>query len=403
MELKAQQKEAIGHLREWKVGALFMEAGTGKTRVACELVNSVPGIDYVLWIGPFRTLTPGSESVISEVAKWGGFNCGNVRYIGVESIQQSDRIYLEALDEIKRHRKSFAIVDESIKIKNAEAKRTKRVLEIGQYAEYKLILNGTPITRNILDLYSQMEFLSPRILGMTQSMYKDTFCRYTVVTKKLGCRKWRQEYITGYENIDYLYSLIRHYVYQCDLHLNVTQNYHEIGFSITEEERDEYERLKEYYLNLETLYFYNNNIFIEMTQKMQHSYCLAADKFVQLDALFRRIDEAKTIIFCKYLDSKAACEKRYPKARVLTYQKEGLGLNLQEYCNTVYFDKTWDMALRVQSARRTFRMGQNLNCQYYDMTGYIGLEHLIDRNIEKKVSMSEYFKHATKREIAKAL
>lgn len=42
-------------------------------------------------------------------------------------------------------------------------------------------------------------------------------------------------------------------------------------------------------------------------------------------------------------------------------------------------------------------------CQYYDMTGYIGLEHLIDRNIEKKVSMSEYFKHATKREIAKAL
>lgn len=46
-----QQQEAKQHLIDWKVGALFMEAGTGKTRVACELVNSVPGIDLVIWVG----------------------------------------------------------------------------------------------------------------------------------------------------------------------------------------------------------------------------------------------------------------------------------------------------------------------------------------------------------------
>ena len=56
MNLLPQQYDAKEHLQEWKVGALFMEPGTGKTRVACELVNEVQDIDLVVWIGPLRTI-----------------------------------------------------------------------------------------------------------------------------------------------------------------------------------------------------------------------------------------------------------------------------------------------------------------------------------------------------------
>ena len=42
-------------------------------------------------------------------------------------------------------------------------------------------------------------------------------------------------------------------------------------------------------------------------------------------------------------------------------------------------------------------------CEYYDLTGDVGLESLIDRNIDKKVSMSEYFKKVTKEELKKVL
>lgn len=41
MSLLSQQKAAIKHLERWKVGALFMEAGTGKTRAALEIINSI--------------------------------------------------------------------------------------------------------------------------------------------------------------------------------------------------------------------------------------------------------------------------------------------------------------------------------------------------------------------------
>jgi hypothetical protein len=140
-----------------------------------------------------------------------------------------------------------------------------------------------------------------------------------------------------------------------------------------------------------------------MTQKMQHCYCCSPDKFDTVDLILERVPEEETIIFCKYIDSQEACRKRYPKAAVLSYQKESFGLNLQQYHNTIYFDKIWDLALRIQSGRRTFRTGQEYDCKYYDLTGNVKLEGLIDRNIAKKVSMTEYFKGKTKEEVYECL
>jgi SNF2 family DNA or RNA helicase len=402
-KLLSNQQSAKAHLSEWRVGALFMEAGTGKTRVAVELVNATPA-DLVVWVGPLQTIRPKANlsSVIDEINKWGGFRAP-AEYIGVESIQASDRIYLELRAKIERAKSVFIVVDESLKIKNADAKRTKRLLELGAMAEYKLILNGTPLSRNLLDLWSQMEFLSPKILNMDLAQFKNTFCEYTRITKRFGYRTQTKEFITGYENIDFLYSLIRHYVFECDLNLQVKQLYSEIRYTLDDDSRKEYQRLKEKYLDDETLQWKNNNIFLEMTQKMQHVYCCTEGKFEVLDELFKEIDQSRAIIFCKYIASREACEKRYPKATVLSYQKESLGLNLQHLCYTIYFDKIWDYALRIQSGRRTFRTGQEYDCRYFDLTGDVGLENLIDKNINKKTSMVEYFKGKTKEEIKEEL
>lgn len=395
--LDSNQTGAKEHLEGWKVGALFMEAGTGKTRVALEIVNRSP-CDFCLWVAPLRTL----DNVKDEIQKWGGIRMP-VHFVGIESIQGSDRIYLSVLDMVTSSSNPFVVVDESLKIKNAEAKRTKRLLEIGKIADYKLILNGTPLSRNLLDLWSQMEFISPLILNMTINQFKNTFCEYTRITKRLGYKQYTKEFITGYENIDFLYSLIRHYVYECDLHLNVTQNYKDVRYSLNDDCREMYNAIKAKFLSDEMLEWKNNNIFLEMTQKMQHAYCCTEDKFEKLNELFKNIDESHTIIFCKYIDSRQECEKRYPKAKVLSYQKESLGLNLQDYNNTVYFDKNWDYALHIQSSRRTFRKGQEYNCYYWNLTGDVGLESMIDKNISKKISMTEYFKQKTKEEIVEEL
>ena len=395
--LLLNQNEAKNQLKGWKVGALFMEAGTGKTRVALEIVNNSP-CDAVIWVAPLRTI----QNTKNEITKWGCFFIPSY-YYGIESIQASDRIYLELIYVIKKYSNPFVVVDESLKIKNAEAKRTKRMLNIGNMVEYKLILNGTPISKNLMDMWAQMQFLSPLILGMTHNQFKNTFCEYTTITKRVGYKKYTKEFITGFENVDYLYSLIREYVYHCDLELNITQNYHDISYCISDEEREEYNEIKHVFLSDEMLEWRNNNIFIAMTQKMQHSYCCSLGKVEAVKRIFESIPQEKTIIFCKYIDSRELCEKLFPKAKVLSYQKEALGLNLQEYNNTIYFDKVWDYALRTQSTRRTYRMGQEYDCQYYDLTGDVGLENIINKNINKKVSITEYFKKITKVQLMKDL
>lgn len=401
MKLLNSQQQAFDKLLKFKVGALFMDAGAGKTRVALELVNSVKDVDLVVWIAPLKTITSGN--VINEVARWGGFN-SEVCYYGIESIQASDRIYLELRDRIEKAKNPFLICDESIKIKNFDAKRTKRLLDFSNLCEYKLILNGTPLSKNLLDLWSQMEFLSPKILNMQLVEFKNTFCDYTRVTKRFGgYKQYTKEYITGYENIDYLYSLIHHYIYECDLNLEVKQSYRSINYSLDEQSMEEYQYLKERYLDDEMLQWKNNNIFLEMTQKMQHTYCCTQEKFDIIQDLFTEIEESKTIIFCKYILSQEECKRKFPKSLVLSYQKDSLGLNLQDYNNTIYFDKVWDYYLRTQSSRRTWRTGQELDCKYFDLTGNVGLESLINNNIEKKINMVEYFKGKTKEELKQVL
>jgi hypothetical protein len=392
-----QQQEAIDHLREWRVGALFMEPGTGKTRAAMTLINSTPCSDC-FWIGPLRTF----PAIQMEMAKWGGMRMPTSCW-GVESLSMSDRIYMNLLSEVEKARDPFIVVDESLKIKNAEAKRTQRVLEIGKRARWKLVLNGTPVTRNLMDMWPQMEFLSPKILSMSLREFKNTFLKWTRVTKRDGYRQYTKEYVTGMENVDYLHSLIRHYVYECDLQLKIQQKWHTVGYNISDESRERYNEVKDDYLKDEMLEWRNNNIFMAMTTDMQRTYHTDEAKLDAVRMILRDVDPRKTIIFCRWVDSRELCQDTFKDCAVLSMQKESLGLNLQQYTTTIYFDKVWDYALYQQSTRRTFRTGQEQDCHYYELTANTGLDAMIDKNIRNKVTMSEYMKRVSLEELRKTL
>jgi hypothetical protein len=395
--LTQQQQAAIQHLHEWRVGALFMEPGTGKTRAAMTLINSTDCSDC-FWIGPLRTF----PAIQMEMAKWGGMRMPTSCW-GVESLSMSDRIYMNLLNEVEKARDPFIVVDESLKIKNAEAKRTQRVLEIGKRARWKLVLNGTPVTRNLMDMWPQMEFLSPKILSMSLREFKNTFLKWTRVTKRDGYRQYTKEYVTGMENVDYLHSLIRHYVYECDLQLKIQQKWHTVGYNISDESRERYNEVKDDYLKDEMLEWRNNNIFMAMTTDMQRTYHTDEAKLDAVRMILRDVDPRKTIIFCRWVDSRELCQDTFKDCAVLSMQKESLGLNLQQYTTTIYFDKVWDYALYQQSTRRTFRTGQEQDCHYYELTANTGLDAMIDKNIRNKVTMSEYLKRVSLEELRKTL
>lgn len=181
MNLKINEQQlAFDKLSRLKVGALFMGMGTGKTKVALDLIESkMHKVDYVLWICPYSL----KNEIEAERQKWHADL--QIDVVGCESIGMSDRIYLEILEKMQ-DKQCFVVVDESLKIKNKEAKRTERILKIGELATYKLILNGTPLSKNVLDLWTQIQFLSPKILNMSYNQFKDTYCECYIRGKLKG-------------------------------------------------------------------------------------------------------------------------------------------------------------------------------------------------------------------------
>lgn len=383
--LLEQQMASKAKLQKVKVGAFFMEPGTGKTRPVLEIANEIQP-DCIVWFTPFQT----KDNLKAELAKWGGFN---VHIYGIESIQISDRLYLEVHSLLTEATKSVLIVDESLKIKNADAKRTKRLLELSRLAQFRYILNGTPISRNLLDLWSQMDFLSPLILNMSQAEFKNNFCEYKTLTiRKPGTYRTRsKEWIVKYHNLDYLYKLIEPYVFECDLKLDVHKQYINIDFDLQPEEKEQHERIINKILDNDWL-MAKPNFFLELTQKLQSNYSRSQEKFDYVAEIIKKNNSSKVVVFAKYIETQEALKRRFPLVTVLSYQKHSLGLNLQQYNCCIFFDKIWDYALREQAERRIYRTGQQTDCVYYDLTGNVGLERMINSNISHKADLLQEFK-----------
>lgn len=377
-----------------------MEPGTGKTLSAWELAASIPRCDYLLWLTPFRNKY-NQRKMLDEYNQVGI----NIEIIGIETLSSSGKTYLDLFTKLEQAKSAAIVVDESLKIKNWNAKRTKRIVELGKLCEYKLVLNGTPISRNLLDIWAQFEFLSPKILNMSFAEFKNTFCEYTRITKFFGGKKgYTKEFITKYHNVDYLYSLIQPYVFECNLNLEVGKQYIDIDYSLDQEIKTEYERLKSEYLDNEKLQWLNNNIFLELTQKMQHLYSCSSEKFMILDRFLKENDPAKVLVFRKYLDADAELKKRYPDLRILSIQSDSLGQNLQQYDTIVIWDKVWDYALVKQMEHRILRTGQkSKECRFVNLNGNVNLEKLISDNLLKKCELLEYFKTKALKEAIREL
>lgn len=397
------QIEAHTKLSPLKVGALFKRPGTGKSRTAIELIRDTPNVEQVVWLAPFRSINPkiAGSGIQDEVAKWGGFDVPT-HFVGMESISASSRIFLETY-RLLENRKTFLVCDESLYIKNADAKRTKRIQEMGQLTENKLILNGTPISRNLLDVKPQFDFLSPRILNMSDAEYKNTFCEYTKITKMVGRQRYSREFITKYHNVDYLYSLIRPYVYEADLQLDVTQQHLDVSYTVEDSIKEEYEFLKTKYLDDEKLQAMNNNIFLEMTMKMQHLYSCTEDKFTVTRKIIEVHKPEDVIIYCKFVDSQQACKAAFPGVDVMSIQSDAQSLNMQTKNVTIEWDKTWDFAKVDQYKFRIYRTGQQRTCYHYYLEANLKLDGLMKSNNFSKSEMLNYFKTCTNKELKEIL
>lgn len=384
------QEKAFEKLSRLKVGALFMEMGTGKTKVALDLICSkAHKVEYVLWICPYSL----KSEIEAERQKW--HEELTIDIVGCESIGASDKEYLRLLRAVETH-KTFIVVDESLKIKNKEAKRTERILKLGEFAEYRLILNGTPLSKNVLDLWTQMQFLSPKILKMSYNEFKNTYCEYYVRGRLKGLVK--KQY-----NVEHLISLIQPYIFDSELELGKQKHYSDYPYQM--DDREEYEELKGRYLQAP------NIDFMAISQALQAHYCNSTGKAQIIEKLINKIND-RVIVFVKFLKSipngaaaitgdlnekeRAAVieDFRNGKTKVLyiTYGCGAFGLNLQFCRHMIFADHTFDYAQQIQAEARIYRIGQENDVNYYNLWCDVGLERLIRGSLEKKTRLLDEVK-----------
>ena len=393
------QRRAVNKLRRLKVGALFMEMGTGKTKVALDLMaDRQKKVEMNVWVCPCSL----KATIEEERQKWHPEL--SLTVVGVESIGASDRIFLNLLNAMAPHNnRVFLVVDESLKIKNIKAKRTKRLLELSNYASYKPILNGTPLSKNILDLYSQMRFLSDKILPENWYSFRDMYCEYW----KTGVRAGR---IKRTCNVSNLISRISPYVYDASLNLGVGQSHWSHGYSLTREEQDAYEQVKEEIL-MDCCEDSDINFYRLVTACLRFLYSCESKKMAVDECIEQT--EGKCVVFVRFLNSIPANALRITgdmgideraevidsfragkeKALWITFGCGAFGLNLQFCHNLIFADRTWDYAQMEQAEARVYRLGQEEHVDYHTVyCSSVGIEDMISRNLDRKTGLLDEVK-----------
>jgi hypothetical protein len=183
--LYPHQSEDLPFMASVPWWALLWEQGLAKSRQVVEHVNRDRSIKNVLVLTPamcrsvWESLDPEDPS---ELMKYSDrpFNLfaynmpasrsqrvgGEVNWTtcSMESLVQEKHFDI-MYNFVKSNKPDLIVVDESSWIRNHKASRTKAVDKIMHKGRTRGILNGTPIGKNEMDLYSQYHALDPTILG----------------------------------------------------------------------------------------------------------------------------------------------------------------------------------------------------------------------------------------------
>jgi SNF2 family DNA or RNA helicase len=348
-------------------------------------------------------------------------------------------------DYVKRillaRRMTYMAVDESHKIKNPTAQRTKAIMELGAYAKIRRIATGTEAEEGLEGLYSQFKFLNENIIGLrSYTAFKNMFCiedRRQVASGQI----FKQ--IVGYRNEELLASRIAPFAYQkrkkdcLDLPDKVYVT-HEIA--MTKEQEHIYNKLQQELLyELKTGELVDATMAITKMMRLQQVLCghvntsddPRATEIIpshRADFVSELVEDAsgKVIIFCRFimdvnlivselananiraigvssgsdgpnrfLNIDKWRQEKDCKALVITVASGGTGLTLNEASTTIFYSNTWSSTDRIQAEDRNHRIGQENKVTYHDIIVPKTIDHRLLNELKNKQTKSQWFRSLT--------
>lgn len=200
--MRVKQLEAFELSKDLPAYALFMRMRSGKSKVALDTgcYNYTKGrVNAIVIIAPTGV---HAKWVIEDLPKdipdyieyrsavWRSGNKKAIQAcedlfkrgdhlrivsINIEALSRDDSDAEKFLVRFLNATDSLMIVDESHTIGNPDAKRTRRVLKLGDKAKMRRVLTGTSTGGDIFKLYSQMSFLDTDIFGQSYFSFKHTY------------------------------------------------------------------------------------------------------------------------------------------------------------------------------------------------------------------------------------
>ncbi|KQN75092.1 DEAD/DEAH box helicase [Devosia sp. Leaf64] len=443
-ELMTHQARAVAKLSPSRVAALFMDMGTGKSLTALRLAElKQANWNKLFWFCPCALRQTVLEQIIEHtdipadmVTVWNQQGMRKrsrrddalVHIIGIETMSSSTNAVLRYNQLLTED--GFVIVDESSYIKANRAKRTQRITAMSDRSRYRMIMTGTPLTDSIIDLFAQMTFLSPKILGHN-SWYSFANAHIEYETKPSRFNKSmriRTGRVLRTFDKDVLAAQIEPYVFQVrreeclDL---PKQIYVDRTCELAEWQRELYEQAKLDALASRDWDAWNDTSILQLFTTLQKIVVGFAGQVVRadnprIDLLLETIgeiaDDEPLIIWTKYLEAAdTICQilgrhygsdqvwkftgrvgetqrnhnlenwRRKGRFLIATQAIGGHGLTLNEAAYSLFYADSFKYAERIQAEGRNHRIGQERPVVYTTLR----CEDTIDNRIEHKLQLTD--------------
>lgn len=378
-----------------------------------------PSIKWRSWLwGKTKTALKEYE----QFKKFDGFQVIVINIDAVKTKSGKELLY----DFIKQHggRVLFA-VDESQLIKNKNSQRFKACSDLGGLCQCRAILSGTPIAKNLLDIWSQFLFLDERIIGIK---YKTAFMANYCIVQNNGFA----DQIIGHKNIEKLYEKIDPYVSRVSQEeLGLEKVYDTFEFDMSPEQLVHFNNLKKTFLtqldNGELLTSANAISAMVRMQQVTNGFLPREDGSIQelpnarleaFNSWIETIPDDKIMVWCRFKQDVVVLMKSFgdiavdlsgnvdAQERVVNKNKfikdanvrfafgtpdaAGTGMDgLQNVCNrAAYYSNSYNSLLRWQSEDRTLRIGGSTTAFYTDFICRKSPDRNILRNLKQKKDLS---------------
>lgn len=337
-------------------------------------------------------------------------------------------------EELQKYDADLIICDESQRIKTHDAQQSKAIHKLGDQARYKLILSGTPVQNDAIDIFSQYRFLNPMIFGTNFHKFRN---RYAIMGG------FNRKQIIGYKDLDGLIKKEHSVAFRItkDEAIDLPeQTFETRSIAMDKKEKQFYDALKrDSYAEIESGGQITATTVLTKLIRLQQltgGFLVKDDASKpelvsrsKLDALADIIQDyvvgsgKKLVIFARFIpEVKAIIElanKELPKERkavaiygaikkeergdiIKQFQEDpdtmifigqidtaGTGITLTAANTCVYYSKNFNYATYSQSLSRIHRIGQKNRCTYIDLVIEKTVDEMISKALSKKEDMAK--------------